>query len=67
VVTGTHVAVGVSLDDVQDVMQDEAMHGGDHNKVILDLDWSVGATAREPLMWLRRPWRPRMAWRWTFH
>jgi hypothetical protein len=45
-VTGTHVTINVGLDDVQDVMRDEAMHGTDHGKVVLDPDW-VGRSCSE--------------------
>jgi hypothetical protein len=45
-VTGTHVTIVVGLDDVQDVTQDEAMHGGDHDKAILDPGW-VGRSYSE--------------------
>jgi hypothetical protein len=45
-VTGTHVAIVVGLDDVQVVTRDEAMHGGDHDKVVLDPGW-VGRSCSE--------------------
>jgi hypothetical protein len=44
--TCMHVNINISLDDVQDVTRDEAMHCGDHGKVILDPGW-VGRSNRE--------------------